>query len=258
MSYFFLKQGVKTTPKWIIIVMRVLAEVLCGVIMLLIVRISIKKRPCKPYQLLLPVEELNVDNFHTGDILISFGDYLDDIHPGHISLVWESHRYCQKYIWDLDSNQELHLLKPILPYIEQALKDNGKIFVRHSVGSVYDPVTLMRLMRKYADSKYDFQSVLDHGNFIFHQYFGFPGIPVFPETYHYFYCSEIIFTLLIEYGSLDKKFLQLIPDSINNLPDGNIRILYPNLLLDDIERINDYARSGFHYAPAKKIIYSGV
>jgi hypothetical protein len=248
MPYNYLVQIPRNNPV-LNICIQVLGEILCIVSLILVIWTMIRKYPVKNYRQLFVPEPFQFEKYHTGDLLISFGDYLDQIHPGHLAIVIETCPYGQKFVWDLDSSEELHVLKPLAPFVKKAVQANGKIFVRHSIGTRYDAKKLRKLMGLFSKSKYDYQAVVEHGNFILHQYLGFPGVPIFPQKQNriHYYCSEMILHLLIQYGILSDTILESIPDLHHHTPEGHVRLFYPNILLDDPMILNQNCNHGFYY-----------
>jgi len=240
------------------IVMHILSEILCIAGLALLLWTMIRKYPVKDYRTMFSTEPFAFDRYKTGDLLISFGDYLDQIHPGHLAIVIQTAPYGQKFVWDLDSSEQLHILKPLASFVKAAAQSNGKIFVRHARGTPFDERALRQIMGRYAHSKYDYQAVVEHGNFILHQYLGFPGVPVFPQTPNriHFYCSEMILHVLIHYGALSATVLESIPDLHQHTPDGNVRLFYPNILLDDPVVLNNHCVNGFYYDEPRVVTFS--
>jgi hypothetical protein len=228
---------------------------------------TLKFKKTNDYRTIFRSEKFDVGAFRTGDIIITFGDYLEKIHPGHMGIVIETGPYNQKYVWDLDSSENLTLLKPILGYIKNAYLENGKVFVRH-INRALDPTLLLNLMKKYKSVKYDYTAIVQHGNFLLHKFFNLPGIPIISNNSNNSskennkdnkvqqqmqYCSEVIFNVLADYGILDLSIINNVPDL--DTPNGHTKIIYPETILVETNFINRYLAHGIQYEKSTVITF---
>lgn len=157
-------------------------------------------------QVYVPHQLWNSEKFQSGDLILSFGDYLHQVHPGHLSLVVrDPEHYNQLYIWDLDSSETTNELKPLYPYLH-SLK---RVHVLH----IKDPIPDLHIrLRKYSQSKYEYHGLIYYFNKLMYTLYGLPGVPIkrFQPTHKtHYYCSEVILRVLLDCGMCPLEYSEL-------------------------------------------------
>lgn len=144
--------------------------------------------------------------FQSGDLILSFGDYLPEVHPGHLSIVVRDPKhYHQLYLWDLDSSEATHELKPLYPYL-QSLK---RVHILHIKEPILD---LEDRLRAYSQSKYEYHGLIYYFNKLLYTLYGLPGIPIqrFRAVHKtHYYCSEVILRVLLDCGICPLEYTEL-------------------------------------------------
>jgi len=233
---------------------KILTELLCLICLALFVWVMIQKHPVIPYEDLLPVEKYCAKHFRSGDLIVTFGNYLDLLHPGHLAIVVEGTEYHQLYVWELDSQEKTYVLKPLMPYLQRAYQDNRKVFVRHLQGPKLD---LLPILKTYRHVHYEYQGILEYFNVLLHKYLYLPGIVTQPldatACKRHFYCSEAVFRVLVDVGILDLGVFQNVPDIDQDSLEAEFHLIYPKYLLHPEFCINDFIYSPYTYTEARAV-----
>uniref|UniRef100_A0A6C0BQ63 Uncharacterized protein n=1 Tax=viral metagenome TaxID=1070528 RepID=A0A6C0BQ63_9ZZZZ len=236
---------------------RILSEILALVLLGLFLYYMVRQFPVRPYEDELPPEPWDPYLYRSGDLIITFGDYLASIHPGHMSLVVQVPPYHQLFVWDLDSQEQTYILKPLMPFLEKNYKANRKVFVRHLDGPY--SLDLLPILRKYGDINYEYQGVLDYCNYLLHKYLALPGLPTVltssNDKQHHFYCSEVVLRVLIDAGACQDDIFYNIPDLDHHSLSAQFHLIYPKYFLHSEFQINEFMEVGFNYQEARAVSF---
>jgi hypothetical protein len=209
--------------------------------------------------------EFDIDDFHTGDMLLVFKQGHDFIlFPGHMAIVVELPRYGQKYVWDLPVpiKYEPNVLKPLSRYMKGALSGRGsKVYVHHllkKAGGYLEARDILPMIKRMSASiHYKLQTAHDHANFCVHSILGLPGIPdIFPDMNEkdLHYCSSAILELLIHAGVIDKSIMELLPTYCRelNIWQGTMgTTVYPQMFIHPSWDLEKYVNPEWVYTPLK-------
>ena len=235
---------------------RVCIELIALVLFALIVYLTIKQYPRQPFEDLLPKEEYECQKYKSGDLIISFGNYLDSIHPGHLSLVVQAPPYQQLYAWDLDSQEQTYMLKPLMPFLHSCYNSNKRVFVKHINCEI--PELLQHIIR-YSDIKYEFHGILQYCNFLLHRYLHLPGLaaPKIDSTNkrYFFYCSEVILRVLIDANVISTDIFYNLPELDHSNTNSHFHLFYPKFLLYPDFQLQEFLLNSYKYSEAYAITF---
>jgi hypothetical protein len=236
------------------VVFRILTEMFAVSVMVLAVMIMFRKmRASKPKFVFEGVQYEDV-GYHTGDLLVICSPSLQPVHKGHLAMVIRAPQTNQLFLWDLQIGSNMCVLQPLYHVLRYKIRHGQEVYCIPLIGKKLDTRNLLRKMRNYTGSKYEFHCLIEHAYTVLHEYCGFPGIPVFGTGYKniHFYCSEVIFHVLIDIGMLRAEILTIIPDLED--PEGTRRVFYPENLIQENFDINLYTLDGFYYGTPKQVL----
>lgn len=212
-------------------------ELGCLVLFVLVLVLLAQTVGPKPLSYLntLPCEDFSINRYKPGDLIITFGDYLAAVHPGHLGVVMMMPPYQQLGVWQLDHNETTDTLIPLETYVRINYIYNRRVFVRHinqAPPSLVPPIGV----------HYDYNALFDYVNYIMSKYTLLPTVFIHRTSPKQQYCSEAVNTVLKANGVLASD--PQIP-----IKDGGYLFL-PKLLLEP-ERLNLNAHTHvpYHYQP---------
>lgn len=229
----------------------IIIEIISFLFFLCLVFIFIKSTSGVPSYLNISPNIFNIKDYHAGDLIVSFGNYLPNIHPGHLSLVVDIPCYNQLGVWDLDSSEKTFILKPLQYFLWKRYKANKRIFVVH----INKPIPkLLTVVKQFNNVKYEYEGVLKYAQYLLKKYVYLPGLPALPglsTSSSFYYCSEAILRILIKVGVISSSIWNNFPD--DGVEDAQFHLFYPKLLLEHPDFLSKYCLPEYNYKRLTRI-----
>lgn len=196
-------------------------------------------------------------SFRAGDILIFIDTTLYPFFPGHMCLIVETPAFGQLGLFEINvvnipMNGFVKPLRYVLRIYTRSKK--SRIVYLRMGGPGLDQIKMWKILNKFGDCKF---SRLSHFKFVSHRLQDIVGIPNVwkmskTEITHtgkikrFFYCSEIVFDILVHYGVfrsgvvekikiINKKSVNLIGPDIGTKVDLNQFTVDPYTYNEPIE-----------------------
>lgn len=237
-------------------------EILCILVLLFIIFLSIMSQMNKASFIFEKEEKskpVDLDSFHSGDIIISFGGFgypapNDLINPGHTALVYDPQKYGQKSVWELhiyDSARKLRTLEHVIRKNNKKKEGIYAMHLRHP-----NPETRKSFQKKMKkvlkkctpELNYNFNIWSKHCAVLAQTFLHFPILVDLFETKKDSerYCFGAVLQVLIHCGILSPEIVQAIPKTGNT----HSPVIYPSYLLHKTGPgfyINEYMLDGWYY-----------